>query len=337
MNLHDRGNLLNVIRAMPLPDSVELIDTDFVRGELAGLLAFASALVIYSQDYCYLDLSDGDRLALRQYVSNGGLLVLMGDWAQRVDVERVPEGYSCDLTRADRHDPRADAATYLLSTTFGWSSLQQATSSISPSFRTAYPFVRNDADVAGTVFEEGPAELSGEVTYYSGIRDTAAADAGGVPGARSLYQLSGSGGSSSSSSGAFAGVWSAPYDEGQVVYFGWDWRTSTWNAPKDGSAWSAVLQATLTLQVQQAQHQPPEQRAEPEPEPEPEEPELEPQQELQPQPQQPSLAPAAAAAAGTATTGPSAASPIVALRDPRSMNLHDRGNLLNVIRAMPLP
>jgi hypothetical protein len=59
-------------------------------------------------------------------------------------------------------------------------------------------------------------------------------------------------------------VWSAPYDEGHVVYFGWDWRTSTWNAPKDGSAWSAVLQATLAVQVQ---HQPPDQRAEPEPEP----------------------------------------------------------------------
>ena len=45
----------------------------------------------------------------------------------------------------------------------------------------------------------------------------------------------------------YAGVWTAPFDSGDVVYIGWDWRTYGWNPPKDGGDWTEVLSAALRV------------------------------------------------------------------------------------------
>ena len=140
MNLEDRGKLLRALGEMdPAP---RVVDAVFASDQLAGLLVGASAVLVYSQDYCYIDMSLADYGALREFVSEGGELIVLGDWAQRADVSRIPDGHSCDLTSSTaRTDPRADSAAYLLRQTFGWDSVSQATSSISPGvYGTSHPF-----------------------------------------------------------------------------------------------------------------------------------------------------------------------------------------------------
>lgn len=244
MNLSDRRKLLQALSEMdPSPN---VVDTTFASGQLAQVLTDAAAVLIYSQDYCYIDMSPDDYVALREFVSGGGELIVLGDWAQRADVSRIPDGYSCDLTDANaRSDPRADSAAYLLRQTFGWDSVSQATSSISPGvYGTPHPFVKTSA-AGATAFAEGPSALSGEVTYYSGLLvndGQSEADATGVTGSRSLYELT-------YGRQRYAGVWTAPYENGMVLYVGWDWRTYGWAAPKDGGDWTMVLQIGLGLRV----------------------------------------------------------------------------------------
>ena len=43
----------------------------------------------------------------------------------------------------------------------------------------------------------------------------------------------------------YAGVWTAPFGDGDVVYIGWDWRSYGWNPPKDGGDWTEVLSDAL--------------------------------------------------------------------------------------------
>jgi hypothetical protein len=164
----------------------------------------------------------------------------MGDWAGRVESARVPAGYTCDIdgsTAAGRADSRADSASYMLSTVFGWTT-SQVTDSISPGvYGTPHSFSLQADAAAGTVFATGPAELSGEVTYYSALRVTAG-EVAGVTGSKALYSHSGG--------VAGAGVWMAPHGTGTVVYMGWNWRTYAWSAPKDGSHWTAVLRLALS-------------------------------------------------------------------------------------------
>ena len=180
MNLGDRANLLQALSEMDPSADVESVD--FVKGQLRDLLLGRacyncpvrySTVIIYSLDNCYMDTTGyGDREALASFVSGGGVLIVTGDWRERVESSRVPDGYSCDLdgtTNEGRMDERADSAAYLLGETFGWTDLRQATDSISTSIgATPVPFVRTAA-AEGTVFASGPAELSGAVTYYSGL------------------------------------------------------------------------------------------------------------------------------------------------------------------------
>jgi len=182
MNLGDRANLLQALSEMDPPAEVD--NVDFVKGQLRDLFrerypcgdprcpVWYSTVIIYSLDNCYMDMTQGDRDVLSSFVRGGGVLIVTGDWRQRVDSSRVPDGYSCDLdgtTNEGRTDERADSAAYLLGETFGWTDLRQATDSISTSVgATPVPFVRTAA-AEGTVFASGPAELSGAVTYYSGL------------------------------------------------------------------------------------------------------------------------------------------------------------------------
>ena len=248
MDLGDRRHLMSALGEMsPAPT---VVDATFVSGQLAGLIAGAAAVLVYSQDYCYIGMSAADYAALREFVSGGGELIVLGDWAQRADVSRIPDGYSCDMAATDaRSDPRADSAAYLLGQTFGWT-VSQATSSISPGvYGTPHPFVKTSA-AAATAFAEGPAALSGEVTYYSGLLvndGRTEGDATGVAGSRSLYELT-------YGSRRYAGVWTAPYQSGTVLYIGWDWRTYGWAAPKDGGDWTAVLRLGLGLSLPAAGH-----------------------------------------------------------------------------------
>ena len=63
-------------------------------------------------------------------------------------------------------------------------------------------------------------------------------------GGQSLYEVR----KGSAERGAvYAGVWTAPFDSGDVVYIGWDWRTYGWNPPKDGGDWTEVLSAALRV------------------------------------------------------------------------------------------
>ena len=168
MNLGDRPHLFTALDGMSPPQIYT--DVDFISGQVASLIEGFSTVLIYNQDNCYMDLSSADNAALASFVSGGGLLVVMGDWAQRADTSRVPAGSSCDITDARNAmgklaDPRADSASYLLSQTFGWTDVQQASDGISPGvYGTPHPF-RKTAAAAGTVFASGPAQLSGEVTY----------------------------------------------------------------------------------------------------------------------------------------------------------------------------
>ena len=182
MNLGDRANLLQALSEMDPPADVD--NVDFVKGQLRDLFrerypcgdprcpVWYSTVIIYSLDNCYMDMTQGDRDVLSSFVRGGGVLIVTGDWRQRVESDRVPDGYSCDLdgtTNEGRTDERADSAAYLLGETFGWTDLRQATDSISTSVgATPVPFVKTAA-AAGTVFASGPAELSGAVTYYSGL------------------------------------------------------------------------------------------------------------------------------------------------------------------------
>jgi hypothetical protein len=185
-------------------------------------------------------------MALASFVEDGGLLVMMGDWKGRVESDRLSPpfstaGYSCDIdgtTAAGRADPRADSASYMLKTVFDWTT-QQSTDSISPGvYGTTYSFGRQPS--AADVFDNAPTALSGAVTYYSALR-MASTVAGsqtdpvaGVPGAKVLYKHG--------ATADNAGVWLAPHGRGNVLYMGWNWRTYTWAAPKDGSHWTEVLQ-----------------------------------------------------------------------------------------------
>lgn len=240
MDLSDRQKLLQALSEMdPAPN---VVDATFASGQLVQVLTGAATVLIYSQDYCYIDMSADDYVALREFVSGGGELIVLGDWAQRADVSRIPAGYSCDISATDaRSDPRADSAAYLLHQTFGWDSVSQATSSISPGvYGTPHPFVKTSA-AGATAFADGPSALSGEVTYYSGLLvndGQSEADATGVTGSRSLYELT-------YGRRRYAGVWTAPYVSGTVLYIGWDWRTYGWAAPKDGGDWTTVLQLGL--------------------------------------------------------------------------------------------
>ena len=171
MNLGDRANLLQALSEMDPPADVD--NVDFVKGQLTRQLSVSySAVIIYSLDNCYMDTTPEDRVALASFVRGGGVLIVTGDWRERVESDRVPDGYSCDLdgtTNEGRTDERADSAAYLLGETFGWTDLRQATDSISTDIgATPVPFVKTAA-AAGTVFASGPAELSGAVTYYSGL------------------------------------------------------------------------------------------------------------------------------------------------------------------------
>ena len=66
--------------------------------------------------------------------------------------------------------------------------MKQSTSGISQAFETTkLPFVKDDG-AKGTVFEGGPATLSGAVTYYSAIDTRTGGDR--VNGSRVIYQLS---------------------------------------------------------------------------------------------------------------------------------------------------
>ena len=172
MNLGDRANLLQALSEMEPPAEVD--NVDFVTGQLTRQFSVSySTVIIYSLDNCYMDTTGyGDREALASFVSGGGVLIVTGDWRERVESSRVPDGYSCDLdgtTNEGRTDERADSAAYLLGELFGWTDLRQATSSISTSIgATPVPFVRTAA-AEGAMFASGPAELSGAVTYYSGL------------------------------------------------------------------------------------------------------------------------------------------------------------------------
>ena len=171
MNLGDRANLLQALSEMDPPAEVD--NVDFVTGQLTRQFSVSySTVIIYSLDNCYMDTTPEDRVALASFVRDGGVLIVTGDWRERVDSSRVPDGYSCDLdgtTNEGRTDERADSAAYLLGELFGWTDLQQATDSISTSIgATPVPFVRTAA-AEGTMFASGPAELSGAVTYYSGL------------------------------------------------------------------------------------------------------------------------------------------------------------------------
>ena len=187
MNNGDRPHLLTALGDIDPPPTVN--DVEFVKGHVASAIDGAATVIIYNQDNCYMDLSAADRTALGDFVSGGGVLVVMGDWSQRADTSRIPDGLSCDIIS---HDPREDSASYLLGETFGWTGLVQATSDISPSFRTAVPFTKA-AGAAGTAFEDGPATLSGEVTYYSGllVSSTNARTVVSAPvaGSRVIYEL----------------------------------------------------------------------------------------------------------------------------------------------------
>ena len=114
-----------------------VVEINFDSGQLASTLSGAAALVLHSQSNCFLDLTAGDRQALSDFVGAGGLLVLMGDWRRRMATDRLPAGYSCAIdgrTQAGRNAPRADSASWLLSTVFGWE-VAQTPSSIRPSVR----------------------------------------------------------------------------------------------------------------------------------------------------------------------------------------------------------
>jgi hypothetical protein len=60
-------------------------------------------------------------------------------------------------------------------------------------YGTAHPFLKMDAAARGTAFADGPASLSGGVTYYSGIyigdNSQSDVDLTGVPGSQSIYEL----------------------------------------------------------------------------------------------------------------------------------------------------
>ena len=135
MNLANRAKLLHALGDMTPTPIVR--DVDFVRGQLSGAIGDASIVLIYSLDYCYMDLTRADYAALSAFVAAGGQLVVGGDWAGRADVQHIPAGYSCDMTLdSARTDPRADSAAYLLRQAFGWDSLHQASSMISPGAET---------------------------------------------------------------------------------------------------------------------------------------------------------------------------------------------------------
>jgi hypothetical protein len=246
MDLQNQANVLAAIRAMDHPPAPQAMirAVDFVTGHLESLIAGASAVVIAGQENCYMQLSTGDRTALAAFVRSGGVLVMMGDWRGRVESARVRAPYSCDIdgqTSAGRSDARADSASYMLHSVFGWTTTQ-STDSISPGvYGTPHAFVRQAAAAAGTVFASAPTSLSGEVTYYSAL---STATLGTVPGGRVIYGHTGDG---SSTTPRYAGVWLAPHGQGNVVYIGWNWRTFGWRAPKDGSHWTEVLRLSLTL------------------------------------------------------------------------------------------
>jgi hypothetical protein len=243
MDLQNQANVLAAIRAMDPAPQAMIRAVDFVTGHLESLIAGASAVVIAGQENCYMQLSTGDRTALAAFVRSGGVLVMMGDWRGRVESARVRAPYSCDIdgqTSAGRSDARADSASYMLHSVFGWTTTQ-STDSISPGvYGTPHAFVRQAA-AAGTVFASAPTSLSGEVTYYSAL---STATLGTVPGGRVIYGHTGDG---SSTTPRYAGVWLAPHGQGNVVYIGWNWRTFGWRAPKDGSHWTEVLRLSLTL------------------------------------------------------------------------------------------
>ena len=105
-----------------------------------------------------MQLSAGDRTALAAFVRGGGVLVMMGDWRGRIESSRVRAPYHCDIngqTSAGRNDARADSASYLLRTVFGWATTQ-STDSISPGvYGTPHAFVR-EAAAAGALPSRSP-------------------------------------------------------------------------------------------------------------------------------------------------------------------------------------
>jgi hypothetical protein len=238
MDQANQANVLAAIRAMePAPPAIRAVD--FATGRLEGLISGASAVVIAGQENCYMQLSSGDRTALAAFVRGGGVLVMMGDWRGRVESDRVRAPYRCDIdgrTPAGRSDARADSASYMLRSVFGWTTTQ-STDSIS-GYGTPHAFARQAA-AAGTVFASAPSSLSGEVAYYSALSTTTLST---ITGSRVIYGHTGDGATT-----RFAGVWLAPYGRGNVVYLGWNWRTFGWAAPKDGSHWTEVLRLSLTL------------------------------------------------------------------------------------------
>ena len=50
-----------------------------------------------------------------------------------------------------------------------------------------------------------------------------------------------------SSTDQYAGVWTAPFGKGNVLYYGWNWRTLGWTGDKGGADWTAALAAGLNL------------------------------------------------------------------------------------------
>ena len=196
------------VKAMAAP-AANVRDVEFKRGQVGRLIRGAGAVVIASQENCYMDLTAQDHLDLAALVDGGAVLVLMGDWAGRVEARRIPKGYKCDVDgKTARSDSRADSASYLLSKAFNWTP-QQSTDSISPGYHgKQYSFMRQKG-VDGTVFAAGPTSLSGAVTYYSAMRMSGGTVAG-VPGARVLYRHGGP-------NKYWAGAWLASHGSGHVV------------------------------------------------------------------------------------------------------------------------
>ena len=240
MQLKDRGQLMRALKSMQPKPTVS--DVLFVPGKLSTELTGAAAVLIYSQDNCYMALETSDKKALSSFVTSGGLLVVMGDFSDRVDADRIPHGYSCDLSAhvdLQHLDSRADAAAWLLSSTFHWKGLRQAKSFDVPFNGRGAKFTLQESAAHGTVFAGGPSSLSGSVTWYSALSSSFEHS---IPGAKMLYQLTVNG-----RSRPWAGVWMAPRAAGHVVYLGWDWRSFGWSHGKGGADWTAVLQRAFKL------------------------------------------------------------------------------------------
>ena len=230
---------------------LDVEEVTFVSGQLGSMLATqkATGLIFYSMDRCAIDFTDGDYTALASFAAAGGLVVTLGDATGQVEsYDSDGDGKASDglpHCTIPRYDKKADSVGYLYLKSFGWENVVQD-NGVYSGFGTNYPFARDDT-VAGSssAFATAPpASVSGEVSYYWALRMDKYSDASEVEGASALYRHART---SLVLADRSAGVWTAPYGAGTVLYIGFNWRSSGWSGTKSGDDWTQVLKAGLTL------------------------------------------------------------------------------------------